>query len=66
MYTHAEMIYEWNPIGNTFQIGVLDEYTPEPFVDKILDSPPVPKHNLHYCNRDRVFLSHSQKCVFFG
>ena len=38
---------------NTFQNGVLNEYTPEPFVDKILDTPPVPKHNLHYCYRAR-------------
>ncbi len=39
--------------ANTFQNHVLVEYTPEPFVDKILDSPPVPKHNLHYWNRAR-------------
>ena len=25
--------------------------------DIILDSPPVPKHNLHYCNRDRWWVN---------
>ncbi len=33
--------------------GVLSSMSSCIFVSKILDSPPVPKHKIHYCNRAR-------------